>query len=175
MTAVKSGLMIIDQHRAHIRILYESYLRQLSEHKPHSQKVLFPEMVQFAAADQLALDRILPEMAEMGFQLDSLGGGSYAVNGVPAGIEGLNVVTLINEMVASAVDSGTSVKEDIDRTLALSLARNAAIPQGQVLGNAEMDNIVNELFACTNVNYTPSGEPVIAILKQQDIEHLFDS
>ena len=175
MTAVKSGLMIIDQHRAHIRILYEAYLRQLSEHKAHSQKVLFPEMVQFAAADQLALDRILPEMAEMGFQLDSLGGGSYAVNGVPAGIEGLNVVTLINEMVASAVDSGTSVKEDIDRTLALSLARNAAIPQGQVLGNAEMDNIVNELFACTNVNYTPSGEPVIAILKQQDIEHLFDS
>ena len=174
MTAVKSGLMIIDQHRAHIRILYESYLRQLSEHKPHSQKVLFPEMVQFAAADQLALDSILPEMREMGFQLDSLGGGSYAVNAVPAGIEGLNVVALIREMVTAAVDSGTSVKTDIDHALALSLARNAAIPQGQVLGNAEMDNIVNELFACDNVNYTPSGEPVIAIMKQQDIEHLFD-
>ena len=174
MTAVKSGLMIIDQHRAHIRILYESYLRQLSEHKPHSQKVLFPEMVQFAAADQLALDSILPEMREMGFQLDSLGGGSYAVNAVPAGIEGLNVVALIREMVTAAVDSGTSVKADIDHALALSLARNAAIPQGQVLGNAEMDNIVNELFACDNVNYTPSGEPVIAIMKQQDIEHLFD-
>ncbi|WP_314649357.1 DNA mismatch repair endonuclease MutL [Prevotella multiformis] len=174
MTAVKSGLMIIDQHRAHIRILYESYLRQLSEHKPHSQKVLFPEMVQFAAADQLALDSILPEMGEMGFQLDSLGGGSYAVNAVPAGIEGLNVVALIREMVTAAVDSGTSVKADIDHALALSLARNAAIPQGQVLGNAEMDNIVNELFACDNVNYTPSGEPVIAIMKQQDIEHLFD-
>ena len=174
MTAVKSGLMIIDQHRAHIRILYESYLRQLSEHKPHSQKVLFPEMVQFAAADQLALDSILPEMREMGFQLDSLGGGSYAVNAIPAGIEGLNVVALIREMVTAAVDSGTSVKADIDHALALSLARNAAIPQGQVLGNAEMDNIVNELFACDNVNYTPSGEPVIAIMKQQDIEHLFD-
>lgn len=174
MTAVKSGLMIIDQHRAHIRILYESHLRQLSEHKPHSQKVLFPEMVQFAAADQLALDSILPEMREMGFQLDSLGGGSYAVNAVPAGIEGLNVVALIREMVTAAVDSGTSVKADIDHALALSLARNAAIPQGQVLGNAEMDNIVNELFACDNVNYTPSGEPVIAIMKQQDIEHLFD-
>ena len=77
-------------------------------------------------------------------------------------------------MVTAAVDSGTSVKADIDHALALSLARNAAIPQGQVLGNAEMDNIVNELFACDNVNYTPSGEPVIAIMKQQDIEHLFD-
>ena len=175
MTAVKSGLMIIDQHRAHIRILYEEYLRQLSEHKVHSQKVLFPEMVQFSVSDQTVLDQVLPEMAEMGFLLDSLGGGSYAVNGVPAGIEGLNVVALVNDMVASAMESGTSAKDEIDHTLALSLARNAAIPQGQVLSNVEMDNIVNELFACSNVNYTPSGEPVIAIMKQQDIEHLFDS
>ena len=175
MTAVKSGLMIIDQHRAHIRILYEEYLRRLSEHKVHSQKVLFPEMVQFSVSDQVVLDQILPEMAEMGFQLDSLGGGSYAVNGVPAGIEGLNVVTLIGDMVASAMESGACAKEEIDQALALSLARNAAIPQGQVLSGLEMDNLVNELFACGNVNYTPSGEPVIAIMKQQDIEHLFHS
>ncbi|MEZ7675391.1 DNA mismatch repair endonuclease MutL [Prevotella sp. 20925_1_30] len=175
MTAVKSGLMIIDQHRAHIRILFEEYLRQLSSHKAHSQKVLFPEVVQFTVSDKLIIDRILPEMAEMGFQLDSLGGDSYAVNGVPAGIEGLNAVSLIQDMVASAAESGASVKEDIDRTLALSLARNAAIPQGQVLTNSEMDNLVNELFTCENVNYTPSGEPIIAVMKQHDIEHLFDS
>ena len=73
------------------------------------------------------------------------------------------------------MESGASVKEDIDRTLALSLARNAAIPQGQVLTNSEMDNLVNELFTCENVNYTPSGEPIIAVMKQLDIEHLFDS
>ena len=175
MTAVKSGLMIINQHRAHVRILYEAYLRQLSEHKVHSQKVLFPEMVQFSVSDSVILDHILPEMTEMGFQLDNLGGGSYAVNGVPAGIEGLNAVTLITDMVAAAIESGTQVKEEIDHVLALSLARNAAIPQGQVLSNSEMESIVNELFACSNVNYTPSGTPIIAIMQQHDIEHLFDS
>lgn len=175
MTAVKSGLMIINQHRAHVRILYEAYLRQLSEHKVHSQKVLFPEMVQFSVSDSVILDHILPEMTEMGFQLDNLGGGSYAVNGVPAGIEGLNAVTLITDMVAAAIESGTHVKEEIDHVLALSLARNAAIPQGQVLSNSEMESIVNELFACGNVNYTPSGTPIIAIMQQHDIEHLFDS
>jgi len=111
MTAVKSGLMIINQHRAHVRILYEAYLRQLSEHKVHSQKVLFPEMVQFSVSDSVILDHILPEMTEMGFQLDNLGGGSYAVNGVPAGIEGLNAVTLITDMVAAAIESGTHVKK----------------------------------------------------------------
>lgn len=175
MTAVKSGLMIINQHRAHVRILYEAYLRLLSEHKVHSQKVLFPEMVQFSVSDSVILDHILPEMTEMGFQLDNLGGGSYAVNGVPAGIEGLNAVTLITDMVAAAIESGTHVKEEIDHVLALSLARNAAIPQGQVLSNSEMESIVNELFACSNVNYTPSGTPIIAIMQQHDIEHLFDS
>ena len=175
MTAVKSGLMIINQHRAHVRILYEAYLRQLSEHKVHSQKVLFPEMVQFSVSDSVILDHILPEMTEMGFQLDNLGGGSYAVNGVPTGIEGLNAVTLITDMVAAAIESGTHVKEEIDHVLALSLARNAAIPQGQVLSNSEMESIVNELFACSNVNYTPSGTPIIAIMQQHDIEHLFDS
>lgn len=175
MTAVKSGLMIIDQHRAHIRILYETYLRQLAEHKMHSQKVLFPEMIQFAVSDQIRLNQILPEMNELGFQLDDLGGGSYAINGVPSGIEGLNILALINDMVASAMKSGTSAKDEIDQSLALSLARNAAIPQGQVLSSLEMDNIVNELFACSNVNYTPSGEPIIAIMKQTDIEHLFNS
>ena len=175
MTAVKSGLMIINQHRAHVRILYEAYLRQLSEHKVHSQKVLFPEMVQFSVSDSVILDHILPEMTEMGFQLDNLGGGSYAVNGAPAGIEGLNAVTLITDMVAAAIESGTHVKEEIDHVLALSLARNAAIPQGQVLSNSEMESIVNELFACSNVNYTPSGTPIIAIMQQHDIEHLFDS
>lgn len=175
MTAVKSGLMIINQHRAHVRILYEAYLRQLFEHKVHSQKVLFPEMVQFSVSDSVILEHILPEMTEMGFQLDNLGGGSYAVNGVPAGIEGLNAVTLITDMVAAAIESGTHVKEEIDHVLALSLARNAAIPQGQVLSNSEMESIVNELFACSNVNYTPSGTPIIAIMQQHDIEHLFDS
>ena len=175
MTAVKSGLMIIDQHRAHIRILYETYLRQLAEHKMHSQKVLFPEMIQFAVSDQIRLNQILPEMNELGFQLDDLGGGSYAINGVPSGIEGLNILALINDMVASAMESGTSAKDEIDQSLALSLARNAAIPQGQVLSSLEMDNIVNELFSCSNVNYTPSGEPIIAIMKQTDIEHLFNS
>lgn len=175
MTAVKSGLMIINQHRAHVRILYEAYLRQLSEHKVHSQKVLFPEMVQFSVSDSVILEHILPEMTEMGFQLDNLGGGSYAVNGIPAGIEGLNAVTLITDMVAAAIESGTHVKEEIDHVLALSLARNAAIPQGQVLSNSEMESIVNELFACSNVNYTPSGTPIIAIMQQHDIEHLFDS
>lgn len=172
MTAVKSGLMIIDQHRAHVRILYERYLNRQDGHSRGSQKVLFPEVVHLTVSDTVTLGRITEEMAGMGFELTALGGGSYAVNSVPAGIDGINIVSLVNDMVASAAEKGTNAAEEINRSLALSLARNAAIPQGQVLGNEEMEEIVNALFACSNVNYTPDGKTILAILRQQEIEHL---
>ncbi len=172
MTAVKSGLMIIDQHRAHVRILYEHYLRQFGLQEKHSQKVLFPEVLQFPVSQDMIVEKILPEMEKIGFELDNLGGGSYAVNAIPAGLEGINPLKLVQDMVDSAVEKGTSVLEELNQSLALTLARNAAIPQGQVLSNDEMEGIVNDLFACDNVNYTPDGKNVLCILKQREIEHL---
>lgn len=172
MTAVKSGLMIIDQHRAHVRILFEQYLKQLAERTFHSQKVLFPEVVQFLMSEKVIFEKILPEMNGMGFELEDLGGGSYAVNSVPAGLEGMNPVRLVQDMVSSAVEKGVSAMDEINQALALSLARQAAIPHGQVLSNEEMEGLVNGLFACENVNYTPDGKSVLCILQQQEIEHL---
>ena len=111
-------------------------------------------------------------MNGMGFELEDLGGGSYAVNSVPAGLEGMNPVRLVQDMVSSAVEKGVSAMDEINQALALSLARHAAIPHGQVLSNEEMEGLVNGLFACENVNYTPDGKSVLCILQQQEIEHL---
>lgn len=174
MTAVKSGLMVIDQHRAHIRVLYEAYLCQIKEHKAHTQKLLFPEMINLSANDSILLAEVLPELQMMGFDLNDMGGGSYVVNGIPSGIEGLGIESLITDMLSSVKENNLHVGEDMNKSLALSLARNAAIPQGQVLNNEEMENLVNELFLCSNVNYTPDGKPVIAIIQQSEIEHLFN-
>lgn len=170
MTAVKSGLMIIDQHRAHVRILYEEYQRLLSQHGGHPQKMLFPEMLQFPPSDDVVLQHIMPDLEHLGFELTSLGNGSYAVQGVPAGLEGLNTLALLQEMVASSVEHGSKMVDDIHHSLALCLAQHAAIPQGQVLGNDEMENLINRLFACENVNYTPNGKPILCILRQSEID-----
>ena len=172
MTAVKSGLMIIDQHRAHVRVLYERYLQQLHEQTYHSQKVLFPEVLQFPVSDDVILEKVLPEMTRMGFELDNLGGGSYAVNAIPTGLDGINPLMLVQDMVETAKEKGVVSLDEVHQSLSLTLARNAAIPQGQVLSNDEMENLVNDLFACSNVNYTPDGKNVLCILKQQEIEHL---
>ena len=172
MTAVKSGLMIIDQHRAHVRILYEEYLRQLNAKSGDSQKVLFPEVIQFSPSDKIILKRVMPDLENLGFELTDLGNNSYAINAVPSGLEGINMVSLLQEMVAGAAEKNISVKDDVYHSLAMSLARNAAIPRGQVLSNEEMDNVVNLLFACSNVNYTPDGKNVLSILSQQEIERI---
>jgi DNA mismatch repair protein mutL len=173
MTAVKSGLLVIDQHRAHVRILFEQYLRQVVQRSGTSQKVLFPEVVQFTASEDLVAQKIMPDLQGLGFELTDLGARNYAVNAIPAGLEGINPIEMIRDMVATAMEKGAGLHDDVNQALALSLARNAAIPYGQVLGNDEMEGLVNALFACQNVNYTPNGQKILAIMAQTDLEQLF--
>ena len=173
MTAVKSGLLVIDQHRAHVRILFEQYLRQVAQRSGTSQKVLFPEVVQFTASEDLVAQKIMPDLQGLGFELTDLGARNYAVNAIPAGLEGINPIEMIRDMVATAMEKGAGLHDDVNQALALSLARNAALPYGQVLGNDEMESLVNALFACQNVNYTPNGQKILAIMAQTDLEQLF--
>jgi len=172
MTAVKSGLMIIDQHRAHIRVLYEEYMKKVRNHSWMTQKVLFPEVVEFSSAESETLSRMMPQLTAMGFSISDLGGGSFSVNGIPAGVEGLNAAVLLRNLVVSVMEMAPTVEEQMASALALDLARNAAIPTGQLLSNEEMESLVNNLFLCDNVSLTPDGKPVLCILKQSEIEHL---
>ena len=173
MTAVKSGLMIIDQQRADIRIRYEQYMSAMRQKPASSQRVLFPEMIEFTPSDSVMVQKFMPDLRQMGFDITYLGGGSFVVNGIPSGLEGLNPVNLVRSVVADAIEKGSSDAEGIYASLALGLARHAAIPYGQVLSNEEMEHIVNELFSCPNVNYTPDGRAILCIMPQHDIEQLF--
>ena len=173
MTAVKSGLMIIDQHRAHTRILYEGYLAQMKERRASSQKLLFPESVHLSASDKIVMQAVMPELQHLGFDLTEASDDNYTINAVPTGLDGLNYVSLVQDLVASTREKTTSAIDDINHALALELARNAAVTYGQVLTNTEMENIINDLFACATVNYTPDGKKTLALLRQAEIEHLF--
>lgn len=173
LTSVKSGLMLIDQHRAHIRVLFERYMNQISQKQGVSQGVLFPEIVQLPASEAAVLESIMEDFSAVGFELTPLGGGSYAINGIPSGIEGLNPVELVRNMVHTAMEKGSDVKEEVQTMLALTLAKAAAIVYGQVLSNEEMVNLVDSLFACPTPNYTPDGRTVLSTIKEEDIEKLF--
>ena len=173
LTSVKSGLMLIDQHRAHIRVLFDRYMVQIKQKQGVSQGVLFPEILQLPASEAAVLQGIMDDLSAVGFDLSDLGGGSYAINGIPSGIEGLNPVELVRNMLHTAMEKGNDVKEEIQNILALTLARAAAIVYGQVLSNEEMVSLVDSLFACPSPNYTPDGKTVLTTIKEEDIEKLF--
>ena len=173
LTSVKSGLMIIDQQRAHIRILYDQYLEQITRRQGASQGMLFPDIVQFPVSEVPVLQEIMEDLSYLGFELTDLGGGSYAINGIPSGIEGLNPVELIQSMVHTAMEKGGKVKEEVQSNLALTLAKAAAIVPGQVLTNDEMNGLVDGLFAVATPNYTPDGKTVLSVLQEDELEKLF--
>ena len=165
--------MIIDQQRAHIRILYDQYMAQMESKKHVSQRMLFPDMVHFSPAEIPVLEEIMDDLDALGFDLSSLGGGTYSINATPAGIEGLNPEMLITNMVQAAIEKGCKVKEEVQSLLALSLAKAAAIVPGQVLSNEEMNNLVDGLFAVSTPNYTPDGKTVLTVVKEDELEKMF--
>lgn len=173
LTSVKSGLMLIDQHRAHVRVLFDRYMIQIKQKQGISQGVLFPEIIRLPASEAAVLQGIMDDLSAIGFDLSDLGGGSYAVNGIPSGVEGLNPVELVRNMLHTAMEKGNDVKEEIQHILALTLARAAAIVYGQALTNEEMVSLVDTLFACSSPNYTPDGKTVLTTIKEEDIERLF--
>ncbi len=173
ITSVKSGLMIIDQHRAHTRVLYNRYMEQIERQRGNSQGMLFPEMLHFTSAESVMLDFIWDDLTAVGFDLSNLGGGSYSINGIPSGTEGLNHAELIRSMVCDAIEKGNDVKDEIRSGVALSLAKSAAIVPGQVLSDTEMNELVESLFACNTPNYTPDGKKTLAVVTMDDIHKLF--
>ncbi|MGL5938112.1 MAG: DNA mismatch repair endonuclease MutL [Phocaeicola sp.] len=175
LTSVKSGLMIIDQQRAHIRILYDKYLQQIMNRQGITQGLLFPDIIQVPPSEVHVLQGLLEDLSFLGFELSDFGGGSYAIQGVPAGIEGLNPQELIQNMVHTAIEKGCKVKDDLQSTLALTLAKAAAIVPGQILTNCEMNELVDQLFSVATPNYTPDGKIVLSVWKEEEVEKLFRS
>lgn len=172
MTSVHSGLMVIDQHRAHVRILYERFLKNLSERKCAGERLIFPETVKLTPVESSALAASAGEIIAAGFDILDLGDGSFAINALPAGTETLNATELLKDVLAET-DGKTGIKEEIDKHIALVLARHAAISVGSELGDKEMGGMIDELFATSSPKYTPDGKLVVAIIPQEKIEGLF--
>ncbi|KAA6315423.1 DNA mismatch repair protein MutL, partial [termite gut metagenome] len=172
LTSVKSGLMLIDQHRAHIRILFDKYMKQIRCKQNFSQKVLFPETLPLSVSESVMLQSVMEDLTNLGFDLEDLGNACYAINAIPSGTEGLAPAQLIHNMIHIAMAEGNDVKEEIQSLLALTLARASAIVYGQVLSNEEMVNLVDTLFACQTPDYTPDRQTVLVTIKEEEIEKL---
>lgn len=171
----KSGLLLIDQHRAHVCILFDRYMSQLAKRQGMSQQELFPEVVEVAPADVPILEGILEELNYLGFELDNLGGGSFAVNGRPASLDrSIDLNALIRQMIDVARDEVHGVSEALDKKLALKMAQAEAIPGGKSMSDEEMVQLVDSLLDVDEHQRTPDGKPVMVSLMPKQLEQLFN-
>lgn len=173
LTQVENGLMFTDQHRADVCILFEYYMSTLENRTANTQKILFPETMQFPPSYQPMLPTVITEMCNIGFEISDLGDGSYEVSGIPAGLAGLDAVTLVNELVSSVMEYGSDVKSEVNSHLALELAKRAATPYGEVLTQEQMESLIERLLNCKYHRYTPDGKTICVIMPNNDIGQLF--
>lgn len=173
--AVHSGLMLIDQHRAHMRVLFDRYLRSLDEQGTASQGLLFPQPLVLSPAEDAELAALLPKLSSLGFELRKEDGGdTYNIYGVPAGTEGIDPENLLRGILDEARSGNEQAADAINHRLALALARRAALPVGQELSSDEMSALCAQLFAGTSPNYAPDGTPILVVLEDTRIARFFD-
>lgn len=170
---IEEGLLMIDAPRAHLRILYDEIVSDSTSHTSTSQRLLFPELVDFSPAEAVVLQSMGEELENLGFDLSPLGGGTYSILAVPGGLEGINPVLLLQNMVSDASSHPTDAKEEISQRLALVMARKMAIPVGQQLSLEEMRDLAARLFCSSNPNYTPDGHNISTIIPHQTLAARF--
>ena len=170
---VKSGLMFIDQRRAHERILYEKYLGCLSNNFAISQSVLFPVTANLNPVDYEVLGEIENDLKLLGYSVDMLENNKIAVKGIPSGQNVNDPVEILEAFIENFKSSRPDLPEGAKEKLAASMASASAIPYGKTLIHSEMENLFDSLFLCSAPNYTPKGKPVIIIITLEDIDRKF--
>ena len=172
LTPVKSGLMVIDQRRAHERILYENFLRIIDNHLAISQRQLFPAKLELNAVDQEILVVLDEDLKALGFEIRHSGEDIYYVEGIPALLSHLNASDLVIKLIEDFKNRPVDVKEEIKEHISLLLSQSSAINYGVSLKSEEILELFNLLFACKTPNYSPSGKTIVSIVPVQDFEKL---
>jgi len=173
ITPLKSGLILIHQRRAHIRILFEDYLQRMQNKQGLSQGLLFPEIIKLTSKEASIMPVIIEDLSFIGFDIADLGSNDYSINGIPAGLEKIDPIETLQDMIARAMETGCEVKEEICEALALSLAKQAAIPFGKPMSDEEANQLIANLFSSTTPNYTPDGQIIISVLSDDEFEKRF--
>lgn len=169
VTPLNAGLALIDQHRAHTRIIYERLMRQLKTQQAPSQRLLFPEMLTVPLSEAIVLEEIMPQLQHVGFDISPLGQGSFSILAMPLGAEGMKPAELVGSILADAVTGEAQAADTVAHLIATSLAQKIAMPVGQVLCNEDMKELTEQLFTCQTPQLTPNGFPTIIMLNPENM------
>lgn len=168
------GLLLIDQHRAHLQVLFEKYMNQMTCENIVSQRVLFPEIISLSVTQSLILESVEQELTKLGFVISNMGNNDWAINGTPVGFEGVDTKEIIVNVIDSIENGGESVKSKMFEHLALTVANSASIPSGRALSIKEMNELVRNLRTLKSPTYTADGKTIISRISTERITKLFN-
>lgn len=169
VTAVKSGMLVIDQHLAHMRVLFEKYLKELENHSGVSQQELFPQALTLNMNDASLLKEMVPELENLGFVLEQANPTTFMINGTPSDAAGCDAVALLEQILENAKINRTDLQLDRKLNLAKTMASQLAIKTQTRLSEVEMQNLVDQLFACNVAEVAPNGKKIYVILNMEDL------
>ncbi len=172
---IKSGFILIDQQAAHQRILYERYLKQLESKKHDSQRQLFPQSFEMNVADAQVMKEIMPELNNLGFEIQEFGKNSFVIHGFPTDILQGNEKRIVEELIEQFKQNASVSKLSKRENLAKSIAYSSSIKVGRVLAVEEMKTMIDELFACTNAYTAPNGRFTFITLTTDELEKRFQN
>jgi len=171
LTPTETGLMMVDQRAAHIRILYERNLERLREEKGASQQLLFPHTVDLDPADAELLDDLWTELRALGFEVEKMSGRTVAVRGVPADVPDGNESTILEDFLEQYKTQQETMEDERRERLARTLAQKSAVRRGQALSATERRSLLHDLFECEMPYADPTGTPTIL---KQSLEEIAD-
>jgi len=173
LTQTRSGLCMIDQHAAHKRIIYEKALSATESAIPSTQQLLFAQTVEFSASEFSLLEELHPIIQRMGFNVQMMSGNTAMVSGVPADIDVGDEQSVLKSMLHQYQDLDGKFEFDERRKLAIAFASKTAIPKGKKLTDLEMENLLDQLFACEEPYKDPLNKPTLEYIPLEDIEARF--
>ena len=169
VTAIKSGMLVIDQNLAHSRVLFEKFLKEMENHSGVSQQELFPQAMSLNLNDASLLKEMMPELENLGFVLEQANPTTFMINGTPSDAVGCDAVDLLEKILDNYKINTTDLQLDRKLNLAKTMAAQLAIKPQTRLSEMEMQNLVDQLFACNVAEVAPNGKKIYVILNMEDL------
>ena len=167
------GLVMVNQHRAHMAILYARFMEQLSLTQGAMQQLLFPEVLNLAQDDMVLVSQLLPDLRAIGFDMEQLSPDSYSIQGVPAQLANQSPIPVLQHILLQVRERGADSQQEWREQIAQTLAQSAAIPYGKSLTEAEMRDIVSHLIQLPSYLRTKDGKTILSLMTDEEINKRF--
>ena len=169
VTTVKSGLLVVDQHLAHYRILFEKFLKEMETDNGHSQQELFPQPFTLNANDASLMRELMPELERVGFVMEQVNPTTFMVNGTPTDLSGSNPIALLEKMLDNYKINRTDLQLERKLGIAKTMASQLSVKSNTSLTESEMQNIVDQLFGCSVAEVAPDGKKIYILLTMEEL------